>query len=440
MKKCFLVIPHQDDEINLAGNILDRLAEAYELYVIYSSLDTRLKERSIRRQEALAACGFYGIDKEHIIFLSYPDMPNKFKHHFYTSGDKRIIEDLKKLIVELRPELIIGTDFDFHSDHRMLSLALDTAISHILMELDDYRPILLKGFCYETAYYGVEDYSASFLGKCRVSNDILANSSFEWENRLSLSGNLKEGFIWNKKAYKALKKHKSQYAVLHARSILNSDNVYWQKRTDNLLFKKETSLTVTSGDGSKLRDFLVIDTDDIITLNPREIDYSKAVWVPDKADLNPAITISFMHANRISHIILHGNPNDQQDLNTEIMIKSEHKKVFVKTIAAYGRDTVINIGDISTNEVQLVITAESFHGLSEIEIFSEESGLPEDFMIKWNTDEESVPEKKAWLIDQINNYGYYGIVLAIKLKRKSIMVSNINKNKNIGQRGNQWKL
>lgn len=33
MKKALLVVPHQDDEINLAGNIIDKIKENFDLYL-----------------------------------------------------------------------------------------------------------------------------------------------------------------------------------------------------------------------------------------------------------------------------------------------------------------------------------------------------------------------------------------------------------------------
>ena len=39
MGKLVIFVPHQDDETNLAGNILSYLVKQYDVYVVYSSLD-----------------------------------------------------------------------------------------------------------------------------------------------------------------------------------------------------------------------------------------------------------------------------------------------------------------------------------------------------------------------------------------------------------------
>ena len=73
---------------------------------------------------------------------------------------------------------------------------------------------------------------------------------------------------------------------MHARKVINADNVFWKKRTDNLLIRDAT-ITATSGDISKISDLQVIDTDDIITEDPLKIDYSKGLWKPHDSDLKP---------------------------------------------------------------------------------------------------------------------------------------------------------
>jgi len=69
----------------------------YEVYVLYSSIDTNPRHAIVRKQEATAACAVWGINREHIIFLDYPDTANKVGTHFYTDGDKRIEESMQTI-------------------------------------------------------------------------------------------------------------------------------------------------------------------------------------------------------------------------------------------------------------------------------------------------------------------------------------------------------
>ena len=373
-ERALLIVPHQDDEINLVGNILDRIVAKWEVYVLYSSLDSNKEKGIVRKNEALEACKLWGIDVEHIVFLEYPDTPNAEGKHFYTSDlslSRKIVDDLKNNIYIIKPEVIFATDFDFHSDHRMISLAFDTAMGEILNTDRNYTPLVLKGFCYETAFYGPEDYKASEIGESSAKNEeVLSNPSYLWNERISIKSNEPNRLIWNRKAYKGLSKHKSQYAVLHARSIINDDNVFWLRRTDNLL--RYAKIVASSGDVSKLNDFKILDTDDIITINPREISYKKALWMPDSD--TSEIIISFSQEEIISEIIIHGNPSDISARSVTCSIYVEEKNVAqISEIEPYGRDTKIKFDRLKTNSLVLKFMncTEEF-GISEIEIFQGE--------------------------------------------------------------------
>ena len=413
MKKSLILVPHQDDEINLVGNIVDKIKNEYELYVVYSSLDVRSEYGKIRKQEAYASCVVWGIDAEHIIFLEYPDISNKEGKHYFTDGDHEIVDRLQEMIVTLKPDIIFATDFDYHADHRMLSLAFEEAMGKVLKACADYKPTVLKGFCYDTAYYGLEDYKASKPGKNEVVNrDILSNCSLEWKDRWSILGSEEPGFIWNRKAYKALSKHKSQYAVLHAKSIINADNVFWNKRTDNLMLNAH--IESISGDVSKLNDFMVIDTDDIITIDPRNIDYSKVVW--DSGSKNAEIKIYWDNDINIDRLIFHGNPNWTEDKQIEICILDAvgRKIADFSGMKSYGRNTEVCFDEICTHSLIVKFLSETIDiELSEIEAFC---GDGRKCMLVDN--DAIVPGKDNSIIDLIDNLGYKWIVFKTKVGRK----------------------
>lgn len=411
MKKMLLVVPHQDDEINLAGNILDKLENGYEIFILYSSLDIRKKEGKTRKKEAYDACEIFGIEKNHIIFLDYPDTPNDVGEHYFTNGNKKIIEDIKNVIYGIKPELIIATDFDYHSDHRMLSIAFDTAIGLILREQHQYAPIVFKGFCYETAYYSTEDYKATQLQKSVDNFEISSNCSYVWKDRISVASNDHAKLIWNRKAYKGLKCHKSQYAILHAKSIINADNVYWNKRTDNLLFQAKIQSTV-GDDIEKLRDFKIIDTEDIITINPRKIDFSKGVWKTENK--KEKIEIIWDKPVIFDRIILHGNPNDVKPLKTNIKVMN-HNRIITEfnQINEFGRNTEKKFQEEKTEKLEIFIYSDTKIALSEIEILYGNGKIPNIMQDKYE-----IIVKANKLIDTINEIGYICIILKTKILRK----------------------
>ena len=404
-----IIVPHQDDEINLCGNILDVIVENWDLYIVYSSLDSRKQYGLQRKKEAIEACGVWGIDKDHIIFLEYPDTPNISMIHFFNDNPSAIISDIYNIIEKLRPSIFFVVDFDFHSDHRMLSITFEKAMGKILKDFPAYEPLVFKGFCYETAYYGVEDYCASMLKECVPTERNLSNPSWEWQKRISIQSVDNNRFIWKRKAFKALSKHKSQYATLHAKSIINSDNVFWIKRTDNLL--KKAIITASSGETQKLTDFMVLDTNDIITLDHYNIDYSKALWIP--YDNRPYIRINFVTPVVADKLVLHGSINSSVDISIHIQILiNDRETIGMNSIRSYARATEVQINRQLISTI-LIMFNESC-SLSEIELFDGEMTIPEVLKIK----SCRLFPKENRFINIANNCVYHIICILTKIRRK----------------------
>ena len=410
MEKLVVFVPHQDDETNLAGNILSYLVKQYDVYIVYSSLDENPDKARIRKQEARNACAVYGIEKDNVIFLGLPDTPNRTGHHFFSDGDKSIILKFEEILRNLKPEVIIGTDFDFHSDHRMVSLALDEAVFNIMNGIKTYTPLYLKGFCYETAYYGVDDYSATDLKNTKVAKTLLSNVSYKWEDRISLNSQEKNGFIFSKTPFKALSCHESQYAALHARRVINADNVFWKKRTDSLLIR-DAKITATSGNSTKINDLKVIDTNDIITEDPLQIDYSKGLWRPDDSDLNPCINIVFNGEKTVEQIVLHGNPmNDHiEKCNIEIHLGKQTLKV--DSLMPYGQPTILKIDMVQCSQMEIRLLSKTC--ISEIEAFQPTQRNEN----KLNCVRQLNSNPNTW-IDFCDRGLFKGFVLIEKVKRK----------------------
>lgn len=413
MKTALVIVPHQDDETNLVGNTIGRIKERYYIYILYSSLDVLPDKGKNRKKEAIEACKVWGISESNLIFLDHPDTSNKKGKHYYTEGDKRIVEELKDWIFKLTPDLIVATDFDYHSDHRMLSIAFETAMGQVLILADNYHPIVLKGFCYETSYYSVDDYKASSPGNSVSTFDPLSNPSFEWDKRLRIESDERPGVIWKRKAYKALKAHKSQYAILHARSVINQDNVFWKRSTNNLLFRSK--LSSTADEIERIRDFKILDTNDLITKDPRKIDYSIGNCELKRGDW---IKAEWVEPVKITRIILHSSINQIEKRNMCISIVADGSVVGeVTELLPYGRATIVNIQINSINVLEFLVNSNV--ELSEIELIDEE-----DTMSFYNDSANSCEGKitNYEFIDQIDYLGYQLISLYTRLCRKVVNI------------------
>ena len=148
--------------------------------------------------------------------------------------------------------------------------------------------------------------------------------------------------------------------------VINADNVFWKKRTDSLLIR-DAKITATSGDSTKINDLKVIDTNDIITEDPLQIDYSKGLWRPDDSDLNPCINIAFKEEKTIEQIVLHGNPMIDHIEKCNIEIHLGEQMLRVDSLMPYGQPTILNIDMVQC--LHMEIRSLSKTCISEIEVF-----------------------------------------------------------------------
>ncbi|MDO4935199.1 MAG: PIG-L family deacetylase [Phascolarctobacterium sp.] len=232
-KKVFIIVPHQDDELNLIGGFLP-LLRTYniECYVTYSINGAYDKATQNRYQEAINALAHLDVDKEHIIFLGYPDRTGAIENPNLTN-------DLEKLILEHQPDVIFAVDLDEHPDHIMTSNAFHSAITEIQKKKPCYHPTIFKGFCYSTAFKAYKDYYNLNLLSTRLptgkhlapwTKTELDNPNYHWCNRIRFPVDTKTAIIplRNNLLFQAIKEHRSQLLRIEAKKIINGDNVFWE--------------------------------------------------------------------------------------------------------------------------------------------------------------------------------------------------------------------
>ena len=84
-KKILIIIPHQDDEIHLAGNLIASLKDTRNIYVAYTTSGDYAYNASVRYKEAIKSLWKLGkIKKENIFFLAYPDQSYEATHNIFT--------------------------------------------------------------------------------------------------------------------------------------------------------------------------------------------------------------------------------------------------------------------------------------------------------------------------------------------------------------------
>ena len=411
-----LLVPHPDDEILTAGALVSTLAESgARITLVYTTNGDWKVPAELRAKEAVDSARLLGIPKENIIFLGYADSYNSKKrdhlfyadseparskagrtetyaaagfadyaflttgkHHAYTRDS--FLSDLVSVILNTRADLIVCTDFDEHPDHRMLSLCCDKAIGIVRKKEPDYSPEIWKRFAYSLAYTAVPDYTVvnnpetrrpTRTGKTR--RDLVDSSVYLWKDRvripLSYSG---KKDIRHHYLAKALLRHKSQFIITHADRIINSDEVYWRRRSESIAFS--ASVSTSSGDGSCLTDFMLYSVRDVDSRTPEFVDY---FWKPDPLDPLKTAYLKWDHPQHVEQIILYGAIDEGSEIKELTVTLSDGYTVTLQNIPKNGNPVSVNTGKhdgITGCTIQIISSEGVNAGLSEAEIYSSLTG------------------------------------------------------------------
>ena len=281
-KNVMIIIPHQDDEINIAGGLIEQYTEnGSQVSVVFTTNGDRFGEGELRAAETLSVLTALGVPKERIYYLGFGDQwqpqtqNGSTVAHIYNSADpdalwtscygatetygtglidcysevsytrNHYLQSLISVITEISPDILFAVDYDSHADHRAASLFFEEAMGQILKQNPDYRPTVYKGFCYGTAWHAPDDYfdGINLLSTKKPGSDVweISGSGYVWEERVRfpISQTNLNPALSNNSVFSSLSGHASQKAVHAAPRVLNGDKVFWERRTDSLLYNAE---------------------------------------------------------------------------------------------------------------------------------------------------------------------------------------------------------
>ena len=415
MKKILIIAPHQDDELNIAGNICHQLRNS-QLHILYitngdyipAQINKRYKEAEnvaeligakdicyLGYGDNLVDRSLYHATNEEII-KSHAGFRETYgpieveEYHYKTFGKhalytrENLCFDIKTYIGNLLPDIILCVDCDRHPDHRMTSLIFEEVIKELHIECN-YNPIILKRFAYSGTWFGENDYfdnpnatETEIIDD--YENHIHSTSVFPylWQDRIQIKSDecLTNGIFRESVLYKGLLCYSSQYAIEHFPRIANADAVFWYRDINNLCLSA-VSIFVSSGDGNTLNDFKLLDYKNILDRKSEYPDYSLCYWTPNEKDEHPYIEIRFDGEKIIKHIRIHQGICRNGFIRK---IKLQSKSLQNKIIDL--NETIINdiIFEIpKTDYIKLqILKADKEYCIREIEIFDHLSEFPWD--------------------------------------------------------------
>ena len=474
-QKTLLLVPHEDDEILTAGNLLYSLAEAgSEVYIVFATNGDWKYNAEIRFHEAVQSAEILGVPADHIIFLGYGDSAPGYseKHIFYhwdnptqspagfskTYGTEQIQDfsfqyrgyhsdytaqnyliDLMDSIVSIKPDFIICSDLDEHPDHKMLSLSFDRAIGIIRKQYPDYTPRVWKRFAYSLSYNSAPDYTAVNNSEtlrpkvgitAKYTKDIIDTSIYRWEDRIRIPViDTEKQPLWRSTIGRALLKHKSQYIIRNADRIMNSDEIYWSRRTDGIGYSAK--IETSSGDGRYLNDFMLMNVCDI---DSSDFEYMEYCWKPEDCDKDKTATFSWEKGQTIERIVIYSAITEKSQIE-KLQIKLSNGQFFTLTdIPNNGNPVSIDIGHcegITSCEITILNANGDNYGLSECEFYAssnEPRSINPFIKILINDNfayEYVIPESERQLQVGLYSYGVERSTNQIKVvEGQSVIVDN----------------
>lgn len=324
-KTIMILVPHQDDELIVAGAILPVLrANNCNIKVVFSTNgDYKGADVGMKRlEEALLYCGNEGIPEENVFFMGFGDQGEKGRHIYnsetsiktpagcdhtyaldkhlsvatqYFGSEKEYLrknykEILKTLLINVFPDIIICIDCDIHSDHIALSLMFEEVLSELIRERN-FCPKVLKAFAHDMSWMGVKDYSGINLKSCipieKNPHHTYAvqfqNAYYAWEDRVRFpvfyqyvtSGTRNNQFR------KTMQNYRSQHVKFHFNRLLNSDQIFWERRTDNLVYRSR--IKVSSGEVKCFYTLKMFECENVM-LKQDILEKNRLFWRPDIDD------------------------------------------------------------------------------------------------------------------------------------------------------------
>lgn len=333
--KLLVLVPHQDDELNIAGQLLPTFIESgWECKVCFSTNGDGFKSNGpVRTREAMKAAEYLGIGSKNLVFLGFDDSMGP-DHPYGRVSDaaiasapptktysdevacysalrsgatlpqcrRTLVADIEHMITYWKPDSIICIDYDSHPDHRALSLAFEEALGSVLVRDTAYRPLVLKKFAYSSIWYGPADYS-SFAPTMKpepCGPFELDNPMYAWEDRVRVAPHpsTTAKFFFSNAVVKAAMRYPSQNAWWHMASVCNSDVVYWVRRTDNLVFDGEVE--TSSGNAQLLHSFLLFDSRDVCSNDMSALDARGFRF--NENDAERTILVAFDKLRRVAEV------------------------------------------------------------------------------------------------------------------------------------------
>ncbi len=408
-QKVMLLVPHQDDDINVLGGVIEEYTKyGSEVYIVFSTNGDYYGEQEIRLQEAVDAAAVMGVREDHVIFLGYgdqwdPEGPHIYnaesgvvvrsvygstetygteRHGVYRDGNAYTIDnflgDIESVILEYRPDVLYCVDYDYNIDHKALMLSFEKVMGRILNAQQEYRPQVFKGYAYNTAWESEADYYGENL---LSTQDIFAEpylqqpEVYRWEDRIRLPvhAEILSRSVVRSGAYETLSHYASQGAGLYTARVYNSDKVFWQRRSDSLCYGAD--IQTSTGNTGLLNDFMLLDNH---CLTDKAYMPYDGVWIPDAEDTDRQISVTFRQPETVNMVSLYDHPDPNKNVKNAVITFDDGSYVQTGPLHPGGAETRFPVDSKTvTSFTVTLLETEGEAGLTEVAAYGADvSAMP----------------------------------------------------------------
>lgn len=454
-QKIMIIVPHEDDELNLAGGILNsNIFNKKNVILIFTTNGDYGISGQTRINEALKSAKKMQIPINNVVFLGYSDQyKNKDTHIYMTSknsvwisqngkketyGTNKIndfrftenkyhspfnkesfMKDLYDVIEKYFPNKIFTIDYDSHPDHRCLTLCFDIVLGKLLKSNLNYKPKIYKGFAYPTSFFGYVDFNLINLKSTNFKTENnstypMQNPYLNWDDRVRfpVANSATNKFLLFNSFYKNLRCHRSQLIIKKAFSIINSDQIFWERYSDNLI--RFAKIVASSGNVSYLNDFRLFDTNNIMHGDTLKTKFINISWIPSEIDHKKSLKFTFLKKVTFNQINFYQNAASLDRIDEiELIFSNGYKdNIFIKDFLLYKYKISDQI-DVLWIKMNIKSTTGNKAGFSEIEVLKL----------------DDVPKQNNFIKILINDDFTYGKYY-IKNKVKSLKIFLYDNDKN----------
>lgn len=297
--KALIVVPHGDDELNIAGSLFEDMHESnVEVHILFvTRCDFGKMNYEKRKREMENVAKIYGIKKSYI--FNFEDS-NVSKCHIFNNPLTRnsLKQKMQEVILDVNADLIVCVDFDSHPDHIMCTQLFDQIIAE-QMVASNYRPIVLKKFSYLGVWGGNPDFfgekeevTKPFL-EDRTESEYTLCLPNSWDDRLRFATRKEDISLkfWKSKLFKAYCSYLTQMGIFFFKKAVNADAVYWYRNTSNLAIGQSVHIKASSGNTKYLNDFALAQVKRITDHSYAAELFSECAWVPEEQDTKKEFTL-----------------------------------------------------------------------------------------------------------------------------------------------------